>query len=432
MLAFVLAAALLQLPSAPRPVRPNIVLAIADDLDPDHPGFAGNALARTPNLDRLAAQGSYFPALYVQPVCRASLAVLLSGRWPHESGILNNGIEKVLDPAGTLPQRLAEGGYRSYCAGKFWEGEPPRFGFTAPARNDSGFGRTGDQGELFRFLEQSADEGPWFLWWAPSLPHTPHEPPARFASAFAETPVPIPAGIRGSPEEYVASERACLAMEAWLDDEFGALVAKLQALGEWDQTVVLFLSDNGWATGLPSKGSPSEKGIRSPLIVSVPERTAGRRFEGPVALPDVHATVLDYAGVAAAPGDRGQSLRPWVEDRPGAPRAAVCGAAYTRHGRGGAEGRVYALYARDERWKYVLYLVDVTSADIPAGSRHAPLFLRRAGTEELFDLHADPREEHDLSGGGEHVERLRALRAAATDWWSASGGWTLELPSPAR
>lgn len=408
--------------------RPNILLAIADDLDPDHLGFCGNALARTPTLDRLAAEGAYFPVLYVQPVCRASLATLLSGRWPQETGILNNRVSARLDPAGTLPRRLKERGYATFCAGKFWEGAPADYGFDAPERNDEDFARATGEGqpELFRFLEEHAPRGPWFVWWAPNLPHVPHRPPAHIAEAFADVPLPAPRGFAGSAEEYARAERACLAMESWLDERFGELLHELDELGELDETVIVFLADNGWSTVLPAKGTPREKGVRSPLVVRLPGQEA-RQLDALVALVDVHATLLDYAG--AAPDGRGRSLRPLLEDRAYERRERLFGSVFTRSRRGGEAGELCALYARDARWKYVLYVRDVASVELSADSSLAPPFRRRAGAEELFDLHADPLEELDLSAREEHAERLRDLRAAVLGWWRASGGAAPELPA---
>lgn len=421
-------------PVAARP--PNILLAIADDLDPDHPGFSGNPLARTPTLDRLAREGAYFPVLYVQPVCRSSHATLLTGRWPHETGILNNRVARRLDPAGTLPFRLKEHGYATYCAGKLWEGSPTEYGFDAPAKSNRNFARAGEAGQadLFRFLEERAKEEhterkPWFVWWAPNLPHLPHRPPARLAEVFAEAPVAAPRGFTGDPDEYARDERACLAMEAWLDECLGELLAKLDELGEREETLIVFLSDNGWSTALAAKGTAREKGVRSPLVISLPGKArAPLSLDALVSLTDVHATVLDYAGLGPEPGGRGHSLRPLLEGRPHAGRERLYGSVFTHSTRAGEEGKVCALYARDERWKYVLYVRDVDSAQLSADAHLTLPFQRRAGAQELFDLAADPLEEHDLSDRAEQAERLRALRRAAIAWWCESGGTALELP----
>jgi uncharacterized sulfatase len=411
----------------------NIVLAIADDLDPDHLGFCGSSLARTPHLDELARAGVTFPTLYAQPVCRAALATLLTGRWPHETGMTDNQVRTPLAPAGALPGLLKARGYATYCAGKFWEGDLPGFGFDAPPENDERFARDGGQDELFRFLEEHAAAGPWFVWWAPSLPHTPHRPPVRFAKDFEEVAIEVPAGFQGDPDEYVKAERASLAMHAWLDAELGRLVAKLRELGELDQTLILFLADNGWSTSRWAKGTPMEKGVRSPLVVRLPgAEGAGRKLDALVDLVDVHATVLDYSGSAVPPGSHGRSLRPLLEGRAFEPRARLFGAAYTRFGNGPPAQSAYALYARDARWKYVFHLREVSGRELSPGAKLAPPFRARGGQQRLFDLAQDPREEHNLAASPDHAERVRDLHAAVLDWWRASGGAELELPGSAR
>lgn len=403
--------------------RPNLVLAIADDLDPGHLGFLGNPLARTPRLDRLAQQGWLTPVLYAQPVCRAALGVLLSGRWPHETGVTSNGAEAALPTASVLPARLRAAGYASFCAGKFWEGPPPDYGFDAPAVNDERFARTGEDGqaELFRFLEERSARGPWFVWWAPSLPHTPHRPPVRFAQDFATTELAPPPEFRGSAEDFQAAERASLAMHEWMDAELRRLLAKLEELGELEETVILFLADNGWSTWRVSKGTPREQGVCMPLIASAPGQVRRGLDAGFLAdLVDVHATLLDYAGAAPAPEDRGRSLRPYLEGRAESGRARLFGSAHARR------GELYALYARDRRWKYVRYVRDVNSQELSPGPRLAEPFRRKSGVEELYDLAADPFELENLARREEHAERLAELRAATLDWWRETGG--PELP----
>lgn len=433
MLSLWILALVAQTPTAPvaAPARPNIILAIADDLDPDHLGFCGNALAQTPSLDQFAAAGTQFSVLYAQPVCRPALATLLSGRWPHQTGIVFNQVKAQLDPAGALPARLHSQGYATFCGGKFWEQDHHAFGFDAPEVHNDAFLR--DQGEtqaeLFRFLEAEREQ-PWFVWWAPSLPHTPHRPPVRFQKRFESVEVPIPPYYQGDPEPYVQAERALLGMDSWLDAEFGQLLAKLDELGEREQTLIVFLSDNGWSTALPSKSAPFEKGVRSPLVFSLPAADAGRaprKVEALVDLVDVTATLLDYAGTQdeSAPG---HSLRPWLEGGTGPTRPILCGAAYRRMAAGGPADCAYALYARDARWKYVLFLQNLEQEALTPGSKVANPWRGRAGKELLFDLSADPFELADLSNAEGQAERKAALRAGVLEWWKTSGGGELVLP----
>jgi arylsulfatase A-like enzyme len=176
-----------------------------------------------------------------------------------------------------------------------------------------------------------------------------------------------------------------------------------------------------------------EQGVRSPLVVRLPEgKRAGQRLDALVDLVDVHATVLDYAGAAVPPGSHGRSLRPLLEERAFEPRERLFGGVYTRFGNALPAESLYALYARDARWKYVLYLREVTGRELSPGARFAPPFRARAGQQRLFDLALDPREEHNLAASAEHAERMRDLRASVLAWWRESGGAELELPGSAR
>ena len=136
--------------------RPNIVLAIADDQDYEHLGFLGNQVGHTPTLDRLAESGTVFEVMHTPPRCRPSLAALLSGLHPHQSGIYYNRGADVLADGSTLPALLREVGYVTYAAGKFWEGVPTRVGFDAPAAEDPSFAREGQEAEHRRESEGSS------------------------------------------------------------------------------------------------------------------------------------------------------------------------------------------------------------------------------------------------------------------------------------
>jgi len=115
--------------------KPNIVYVISDDHDYEHLGFMGNEIVRTPNLDRLADEGTVFTTCHLtSSVCRPSLASLLSGRFPHQTGIYGNYHkanrkgnddivgEKMLSSHQSLPNLLKQAGYATYVSGKYWEG----------------------------------------------------------------------------------------------------------------------------------------------------------------------------------------------------------------------------------------------------------------------------------------------------------------------
>jgi uncharacterized sulfatase len=423
-------------PSSASP-RPNLVLLISDDHDWEQLGFLGHPAAETPALDTLAERGAVFPLAHSEPRCRPALAGLLSGRHPHQTGTHANSSRLSLQGANLLPRLLKKAGYRTFAAGKFWE-DPREVGFGhGPLQNEQGNGLETDtfvrrdQDALFAFLEQPSDK-PFFVWWAPMLPHVPHDAPPELLARFSSAEVELPAWIEpGREQDFRAAEARSLAMVAWLDRGVGELVARLDELGELERTLFVFLIDNGWANGLPSKGTPYEKGVRTPIVVSGPGVAAGAWPERLVSYLDVPATLLDYAGVSLPARWEGQSLRPTIEglgEIDGtAERDALFGAVYLPEASvdNRPEEDLVALWARERRWKLVVWTRDVEPGRAEAlGLRHvhAPQPVRRAQQVELFDLKNDPYERVDLAGDPSHAKRLRRLNAALTEWWRDTGG----------
>ncbi|MEM6980396.1 MAG: sulfatase-like hydrolase/transferase, partial [Planctomycetota bacterium] len=202
---------------------PNVVVILSDDQAWSDYSFMGHHAIETPHLDRLAEQSLTFKRGYTPvSLCRPSLATIVSGLYPHEHGIVGNdppwsGIEKGeprprhnhpayvpererflqhVDAMKSMPQMLAQRGYRSLQTGKWWEGAPSRAGFT-DAMTHGDFTRNGRHGDdgltigregldvIDDFLSETvSSETPFYLWYAPFLPHTPHTPPARLLRKY--------------------------------------------------------------------------------------------------------------------------------------------------------------------------------------------------------------------------------------------------------
>ena len=398
--------------------RPNIVFMLSDDQDYDHLGFMGSPSVRTPHLDRMARRGVTFPTAHVpMSRCRPVLASLLVGKWPDETGIYFNYGEGTLDPEGSLPQLLKDVGYRTFVGGKFWEGDPADYGFTdgVEQKTASTFVRKG-QGKLFRFFDEVAGRSPFFVWWAPKLPHTPHDPADHYLGAFAETDVTPPPWI---PEErhaaFIELEKLSFAMELWMDDGAGDMFRKIESMGQMENTLFVFLIDNGWANGYPSKGTAYEKGVRTPLVFrwdgeAVPQLKAGQL----VSALDAYPTMLAAAGVEAGPG-RAKDLTPGVLGPANVGRDFLVETIYPAFAQeppSAADDR-YAVYGRDERWKLIRYTAPVQEAENLDRLRIMAIeseFPEIAGEKwELFDLEADPAERVNLSEAPEHRDRVERL-----------------------
>ncbi|MGK0220583.1 MAG: arylsulfatase A-like enzyme [Planctomycetota bacterium] len=390
---------------------PNVVLLISDDQSWGDYGFMGSPEIRTPHLDKLAQESLVFPRGYVPTaLCRASLATLVSGLYPHQHKLTGNDPPRGTDRAEmlahiaaieTLPKLLGAAGYRSLQTGKWWEGNCTCGGFDEgmthgdPKRG----GRHGDLGlkigretmqPVYDFMDEcKQEETPFFLWYAPFLPHTPHNPPTRLLEAYAKPGVP----------DSIAKYRA---MCTWFDETCGELLAHLDKLGMTDNTLVVLVADNGWiqkpnARGFAarSKRSPYEGGVRTPIVLRWPASIKAERRDVPVSSVDIPSTILAACGLEVPDTWPGVDLRS-VD----ATRGSVFGAAYTH---------------------------DVVSVHEPARSLLTRWILRDplkllvhedpALPDELYDLRADPAEERPLKD----AEAARSLRAELDRWWPGTG-----------
>jgi uncharacterized sulfatase len=440
---------------AETPKQPNIVLLISDDDDYEHFGFMGSKIAHTPTLDKLAAAGTLFTTAYCPAaVCRPSLASILAGRLPHQHGIYSNRIVSrslgkdsiTLNPNGSLPNRLKDAGYATFISGKYWEGDPQAMGFThgdMETKSFSSFVRKGQE-ELFRFIDDQRDSNPMFIWWAPKLPHSPHNPAQKYFERFENAEIPIPSFYSGDREKYVNEMRKFYAMGTWFDDGVAQLIAKLKAAGEYEDTLFLFYIDNGYTYGLPAKSSPTDKGLRTPLFVTWPGQVpAGKRIDSLNYALDLHATALDYAGVEVPTDIASKSLRPQIEGEVkeheviyGSVHARLV-AFYKRDSsiKRSAQRDLFALVARTQRWKYILYTQDLTEendAYIGVGHNLSDPVRRRKGEQELFDLDADPYEQSNLALSAEHREQVAQFQAGVLDWWKRTGGGPLNVATGSR
>jgi arylsulfatase A-like enzyme len=394
--------------------RPNVVLIIGDDHAWTDFGFMGSPEARTPAIDRLASEGLTFTRGYVTTaLCSPSLATLLTGLHPHQHGITGNDPAPGLDRDAwltrflehpMLPQLLADAGYRTLHTGKFWIREPAAVGFT------DGMGATDRHGgralaigrdtmqPIDDFLDAAvAEDRPFFVWYAPFLPHTPHNPPQRLLDRHAAV----------ADEDH----RRYLAMIEWLDETCGHLLDGLEARGVADDTVVIYLSDNGWnAFG---KSFPYENGVRTPLIVRWPRRVQPRLERERLAENiDVVPTILAAAGVPVPEGLPGVNL---LDDEAVAARKTIFLANYA-HDMADPDDPAASLWTRScihGWWKLLAWVEDPPEVKPSLGGwQHKD----PAAMRELYDLEADPHETRNLAA--ERPELVRELEALLDAWWT--------------
>ncbi|MDE0886428.1 MAG: sulfatase-like hydrolase/transferase [Myxococcota bacterium] len=414
--------------SEPEP-PPHILFIIGDDHGWPNSGFMGDPIVQTPELDLLAAQGTVFNYGYATAsVCAPSLQTLLTGLHPHQWILQKNQIEAEIGttiPRGvevsyfedTLPRRVSELGYRSFQAGKHWEGTYDMAGFDAgtaetfvpgqflaPGRF---FGRPDPIDPLWDFIDTSSGE-PLLLWLAPMLPHVPFDPPAHLKALYEGQ------GLDGNAVLYYANITR-------LDALIGDILGGFSDRGMLENTLIIYLSDNGWEQkpftshwagwligGAKGKLSIYELGFRTPIIFTWPGHVPeGRVLNDLVSFEDVHATILDYAGASGADESPGFSLRPRIEELTDVPvREAIVGVMNTQRTReeefdlqpGTGLGRYTtgerAAFIRSPEWRYLAYI--------------------DRGESELYKIDLDPFEESDLST--EFPDVASVLDGAMQDW----------------
>lgn len=404
------------LEAAPRP--PNIVLIITDDQGYGDLSLHGNPHLKTPHLDRIGREGVQFTQFQVTPVCSPTRAGLLTGRYNYRTGVVDTylGRSMMYPDEVTLAELLRDGGYRTGLFGKWHLGDnyPLRAidqGFeTVLCHKGGGIGQPSDppgnsyfdpvlqeNGREVRlkgyctdiFFERALEfiednrSGPFFAYIATNAPHTPLEVAEELVAPFR---------AQGLDE----TTARVYGMVRNIDDNVGRLLAHLKRLDLEQDTLVVFLTDNGpqqrrynaRMRGL--KGSVYQGGIRVPLFLRWPRLfQAGVTVEALAAQIDLVPTLLEACG-----------LRP--------PRGLIL------------DGRsLLGLAAgREVVWPERTLFVQWHRGDAPEPFRNAAVRTSRyklVDGKELYDLVNDPGEEHDMAGA--QPKTVAALRAAYERWF---------------
>ena len=438
--------------TSPQP-RPNILFVLADDLGAWGMGCVGNAEIRTPNLDRLAAEGVRFTRFFcASPVCSPARASLLTGMIPSQHGVhdwLRAGNTPAERPDGRLipylqgltgyTRRLADHGYVCGLSGKWHLGDShhPQQGYSYWRAHAGGGGPYYGapmlrDGELYRapeyvtdvitanavhFIEQRAgDAAPWHLSVHYTAPHSPWDRanhPAELYDGylrdcpFASVPdEPMhPWQINSAPLPLdAASRRAVLsgyyAAVTAMDAGIGRLLDSLRAQHLRENTLVVFMSDNGMNMGhhgIYGKGNGTypqnmyDTSVLVPAIIAQPGAVpGGETCDALLSQYDWMPTVLDYVGIAHPDAERlpGRSFAPLLRGEPAPTSEAVV--VYDEYGP--------VRMIRTRECKYVHRYPD--------------------GPHEFYDLMADPEERANLVADGAYGARVRELRGELERWYA--------------
>jgi uncharacterized sulfatase len=405
-------------------------MIIGDDQGWGDYGFMGHPHIKTPHLDGLASEGLVFKRGYVpSSLCRPSLATMITGLYPHQhkitcndpplpKGMTNAQANKdpgflrlrqemiaYIEKVPTLPRLLGEKGYLSHQSGKWWEGNACRCGgFTEGMTHGDPTkgGRHGDAGltigrqglqPVFDFLDKAkADGKPFYVWYAPMMPHSPHNPPDRLLDKYKDKTKSL----------HVARYWA---MCEWFDETVGDLLARVEKNGQADNTIVIYLHDNGWVQDPDSpnyaprsKRSPNEGGVRTPIIVRWPGKVKPGASDHLASSIDLAPTILAAVGGQSTAEMSGTNL---LDTKAIAGRSTVFGEIFEHNAvdvRSPAANLQY-------RW-------------VIAGNRkliapHAPNIT--GGKPELYDLAADPDEKVNLAE--RQPGQVAELMGKLDGWW---------------
>ena len=418
--------------------RPNVVLIISDDQGWTDYGFMGHQEVETPNLDRLASQSLVFRRGYVtSALCRPSLASMVTGLYPHQHGVTGNDVDgmnrrakldlplqKAFHRHRSLIRELVKAGYLAHQSGKWWEGSYRDGGFTHgmthgdPSRG----GRHGDAGlkigrngvkPITDFIDMAmAQSKPFLVWYAPFMPHTPHDPPASFLKKYQ----------RGGRANDVANYYA---MCEWFDATCGELLDHLEKRKLTKETIVVYICDNGWAArstnaddprqkqwrgfALRSKGSPFELGIRTPILIRWPGRVTPNASDELAQSIDLYPTLARACGIQSPDKLPGIDL---LDQRARRQRTTVFGSMHSIHNLtpGNPDETLQYHWCIDGNHKLVLRFQGKDT------TRYKKVHDWDRQEVRLYDLAKDPRERANMAG--DEPETVRKLTGKIDRWHS--------------
>lgn len=424
--------------------KPNFVFFLTDDQRWDGMSCAGNAILKTPNMDRIAREGMRFENMFVTTaLCGPSRACFLTGKYAHNHGVRRNG-QALSSEQKTFPEFLKKAGYETAFIGKWHNRDLGKgrgfdyvFGFEGQGRYKNpliseNFGPPKEyEGHVtdvltdhaIGFLERKHTKPFCLLVWF-KAPHRSWVAAERFATLFSGMKMPEPPSFHdtyeGKPEAVKNADMKIGDFEdvpdldtflknyyrtlAGVDENVGRILEALDRLGLAEDTMVIYSSDNGFFLGehhFFDKRLMYEESIRVPLLVRYPKMVrSGSIHDAMVLNVDVAPTILECAGLSVPAGMNGRSFKPLLQGKTVLWRKDFLYEYYeypavhmVRKNRG----------VRTKRWKFIHYYEEPQEF-------------------ELYDLQNDPHEMHNLYGNPAYrqvvarlKERMQELRRELRD-----------------
>ena len=442
--------------------RPNLVIIIADDMAWDDSGAYGHPYLKTPNIDRLAKEGMRFDRAFLTiSSCSPSRASIITGKYPH-----NTDAEELHWPLPkeqvTFVEKLKAAGYWTASAGKWHLGPDMKDRFDMVKEADiSGFQLpTGDAAKEGKFIQKGMGdqksgctdwvptlkarpkEKPFFLWLAAIDPHRGYD------ENIIDTPT-TPEQIIVPPyfpnNDTVKKDLALYYDEIIrLDKYVGKVMDELEEQGATENTLVLFMSDNG--RPFPrDKTTLFDSGIRTPWILRWPKKIpAGSTNPHIVSSIDIAPTFIELAKAQAPCSLEGKSFIPLLSPNP----TAIRNYAFAEKNWHDVED--HSRMARSKRYKYIRNFYEDLPLTPPADALRSPTYrnmqaLRDEGKlnsaqmvcfqkprakEELYDLNTDPFELKNLASDPNYKKVLAEHRKALKEWQNQSGDFIPKVRTP--
>jgi arylsulfatase A len=409
---------------------PNVLLIITDDQGYGDFSIHGNTHLQTQHIDKLGQSGVRFDRFFVNSFCAPTRAALLTGRWPLRTGChgVTHNREAMSPSEVTMAEALKTSGYQTACIGKWHNGEqfpftPQGQGFDHVFGFNNGHWNNYFDATLLRGTQPEPTKGyitdvltddvisfitarqkqPFFCYLAYNAPHSPYQVPDKYFEKFK---------AKGFDEKVAAFYAMC----ENIDDNVGRLLAHLDQLKLADNTIVVFLTDNGGTAGVKtynagmrgSKTSVHEGGTRVPLFIRWPAAGWQPQLVKPIASHiDLFPTLLDLCGVKLPDGPKldGISLRPLLEGKANA----------------WSERTLFSHNPIDETNKFPGAVRTqrhrlVREIKGPAGGSKAKSNDASASPWQLYDMETDPGQEKDIAG--EHTDLVQKLAAQYDTWFT--------------
>ena len=437
----------------------NVIFILVDDMRHDVMGFTGHPFIKTPHMDRLAGEGVHFRNAFVTTsLCSPSRASILTGQYMHKHGVVDNNNPI---PPGTVffPQYLQKAGYATAFVGKWHMGhedDAPQPGFDrwVSFRGQGHYYAPGPQYRLnvdgqhvplrgyitdeltdyaLDWLGQQTEERPFFLYLSHKAVHAEFHPAKRHEDLYADVEIKAPETQANTPENYrgkpmwVKNQRNswhgvdfpyhssldvkeyyrqyCQTLAA-VDDSVGRIMEFLEERGLADDTVVMFMGDNGFLFGehgLIDKRCAYEESIRVPLIARCPAvMKPGTTVESVVANIDIAPTILELAGLETPQNMDGRSFVGLASGETPA-----------------SDWRKDFLYEYYWEWSFP----HTPTQFALRGDRYK--FIQYHGiwdTDELYDIQADPQERNNLIRDPKHADVVKQMRGALDAELRSRGG----------